>query len=141
MESNNEEFHTLTGYRQQQDHSLTESMEDYLEMITRMTQDTPSVGINNLARKLHVRPSSASKMVNKLKEENFVIFKRYGLITLTEQGKSRGEYLLWRHQVLEQFFSRLNHSDGELRQVEQIEHFINEQTVKNLEKLIPYIPI
>ncbi len=136
----NEEFRTLNGYRRQRLSRVTESMEDYLEMIYRMTESRPAVGVNEVAAKLHVRPSSASKMIGKLKEASLVSFEKYGQITLTEQGRDRGRYFLWRHEVLSRFFRRLNRSEGELRQVELIEHFLNEETVGNLEKLLERFP-
>lgn len=147
-----EEFRTLNGYRRQRISRMTESMEDYLEMIFRMTamsdrnneadisKSQAAVGVNEIASLLHVRPSSASKMTGKLREQGWVTFEKYGQIRLTEQGRERGAYLLWRHNVLSEFFRRLNHSEGELRQVEQIEHFMDEQTIQNLEKLIPLLP-
>ena len=119
---------------------MTESMEDYLEMICRMEEENPMVGVNEVARRLNVRPSSASKMIGKLRQEGLVLFERYGQITLTEKGRERGAYLLWRHDVLIQFFCRLNRSDDQLRQVELIEHFLTEESVRNLEKLITVLP-
>ncbi len=135
-----EEFRTLNGYRRQRVSRVTESMEDYLEMIFRLTAGRPSVGVNEVAARLHVRPSSASKMIGKLRDASLVAFEKYGQITLTEQGKERGRYFLWRHNVLSEFFRRLNHSEGTLRQVELIEHFVDEETVKNLEKLLDILP-
>ena len=95
-----EEFRTLNGYRRQRVSRVTESMEDYLEMIFRLTAGRPSVGVNEVAARLHVRPSSASKMIGKLRDASLVAFEKYGQITLTEQGKERGRYFLWRHNEI-----------------------------------------
>lgn len=137
MERN--EYHTLKGYQMDKADSLTESMEDYLEMIARTLQDGETVGVNQLAARLHVRPSSASKMVGKLKDAGFVRFERYGKITLTQQGAEAGRYLLWRHDTLHRFFCLLNHSKDELKQVELIEHFMSAASLANIEKLIPFL--
>lgn len=114
---------------------ITESMEDYLEMISRYIQENGYVRMSFLADKLNVRPSSASKMVGKLRDMRLVEFEKYGLITLTEKGRAVGQYLLWRHQVLNDFFCLLNHSEDELEQVELVEHFMTRKAVENLEKL------
>ena len=53
------EFHTLKGYRLQNSEEITESMEDYLEMICRHMQENGYIRINFLAEKLNVRPSTA----------------------------------------------------------------------------------
>ena len=57
-----EEFRTLTGDREQEKKQLTSAMEDYLEMICRMAEDGMPVRTGELARRLHVAPSSATKM-------------------------------------------------------------------------------
>ena len=128
-------FHTLKGYQMQNIGEITESMEDYLEMISRYIQENGYVRMSFLADKLNVRPSSASKMVGKLRDMRLVEFEKYGLITLTEKGRAVGQYLLWRHQVLNDFFCLLNHSEDELEQVELVEHFMTRKAVENLEKL------
>jgi Mn-dependent DtxR family transcriptional regulator len=109
-------------------------MEDYLEMIFRMS--VGEVRVNELAKNLNVRPSSASKMVDNLRAGGYIDFEKYGVIVLTEKGKQAGEYLLHRHEILHEFLCLINNSDNELEQVEKIEHFINENTLLNIEKLI-----
>jgi len=47
-----------------------------------------------------------------------------------------GNYLLYRHDVLYRFLYALNHNDDELEQVEKIEHFLNIDTIHNLENLV-----
>lgn len=129
------EFHTLKGYQLQSAEAITESMEDYLEMICRHIREKGYIRMSFLADQLHVRSSSASKMVGKLTELGLVRFEKYGLIFPTDKGMEIGEYLLWRHDVLDRFFRTLNHSEDELRQVELVEHFIDRPTLLNLERL------
>ena len=43
-----------------------------------------------------------------------------------------GETLLYRHDLLCEFFCLINHSDNELALVEKIEHFIDKNTVNNI---------
>lgn len=128
------EFYTLNGYRVKSKNKLTESMEDYLEMIYRNKRK--EIHVKEIAIKLNVKPSSASKMINKLKEYNLVNFEKYGSVTLTKEGKDTGKYLLWRHNVLVNFFKKLNKKNYSLEQVEKIEHFIDFGTLKNMEKFI-----
>lgn len=130
------EFHTLKGYQMHNDSELTEAMEDYLEMIGRCMQESGYVRVNALAAKLNVRPSSVSKMVNKLRELELVQFEKYGLITTTEKGYGEAQYLLWRHEVLLRFFRRLNGGEDQLTLVEQVEHFMDKKTVENLDRML-----
>ena len=88
---NNEKgFYTLKGYQRYETNEMTASMEDYLEMICRILENTNVVRINELADKLHVKPSSASKMVNNLKEAGYIEFQKYGYISVTKKGFDAG---------------------------------------------------
>ncbi|MDD4566075.1 MAG: metal-dependent transcriptional regulator [Eubacteriales bacterium] len=133
---NNSGFYTLKGYQLNQNAKITSSMEDYLEMIQRMLKRQDIVRINGLAQMLNVKPSSASKMVNNLKHLGLVTFERYGYIKTTAEGEAIGEYLLYRHDVLNEFLCLVNNSNSETEQVEKIEHFLNEKTIRNIEKYI-----
>ena len=129
-------FYTQKGYELHNTDDLTASMEDYLEMICRMLKGQDVVRIQSLSENLHVKPSSASKMVSALKERGYISFQKYGYLTATQKGLEIGEYLLYRHDVLHEFLCLLNHSENELEQVEKIEHFINRETVTNLQLLL-----
>lgn len=129
-------FYTQKGYELHNTDDLTASMEDYLEMICRMLKGQDVVRIQSLSENLHVKPSSASKMVSALKERGYISFQKYGYLTATQKGLEIGEYLLYRHDVLHEFLCLLNHSENELEQVEKIEHFINRETITNLQLLL-----
>lgn len=129
------EFYTLKGYSSMKEgETLTTAMEDYLEMIYRLYRNEENIRIKRLSEILHVKPSSASKMANILKDLGYIEFEKYGQISLTEKGKIMGEYLLYRHDILHQFFCFINHSDNELTLVEKIEHFINRETIDNIKE-------
>lgn len=131
-----DDFYTMKGYElREEDGQLTSAMEDYLEMIARLSRDGERVRVSTLSRLLHVKASSVTKMVQHLSEAGYLRAQRYGEIALTERGAQVGGYLLYRHDVLLRFLCLLNRSDNELEQVEKIEHFLDERTVKNLERL------
>lgn len=130
-----EGFYTLKGYARNEPEGLSPAMEDYLEMICRLCREAGVARVSELAQTLHVRPSSASKMVANLREAGYLSFERYGYIVPTARGEEMGRYLLQRHRVLHSFFCLLNGSEEELRQVEKIEHFIDRRTVENLARL------
>ncbi len=132
---NNKNFRTLKGYELIHNSKMTHAMEDYLEMIYRCLKEEGSIRINNLADKLNVKPSSSSKMVNNLKNLGYVEYEKYGIIKLTSKGDAIGEYLLHRHDVLNKFFCLLNNSKEEIEQTEKVEHFIDEKTLYNIERL------
>ena len=128
-------FYTLKGYQDQEEPELTTAMEDYLEMICRLMRQSSVVRIGQLAESLHVTPPSASKMIRQLRMGGYILAEKYGYILLTDKGRQAGEYLLYRHGVLQRFLRLLNQSEDELEQVEKIEHFLNRRTIRNLDQL------
>lgn len=132
-------FYTFRGYQLLNDKNnlLTPSMEDYLEMIYRICIDEDYIRINELAQKLNVRPSSTTKIVQKLQALGFVFYKKYGFIKLTEEGKDIGSLLLKRHIMIENFLNKIGVEDT-LRDTEMIEHYISMNTLRNIHILDNY---
>lgn len=128
-------FYTMKGYMLQSGNGVTSAMEDYLEMIARLAGQKKSVRVGDLSKMLHVKASSATKMVQHLDQAGLIQAKKYGEITLTESGRVMGDYLLYRHEVIHRFLCTVNRSENELEQVEKIEHFLDGRTVKNLERI------
>lgn len=126
------DFHTQKSYDAAGKNGLTAAMEDYLEMICRLCGQEGYTRVHQLADYLNVKPSSASKMVDNLKALGFVQGEKYGCIKPTEEGLETGDYLLYRHSLLNRFLCRINGTTEELEQVEKIEHFMDERTVRNI---------
>lgn len=64
--SQSDGFYTMKGYALNADGELTSAMEDYLEMISRLTRQNESVRVSDLSKMLHVKASSVTKMVQQL---------------------------------------------------------------------------
>ena len=73
-------FYTLKGYKLKEKNNITEAMEDYIEMIYRKTRKNKYTTIKELANFLNVKPSSVSKMANRLKCLGMIEFEKYGKI-------------------------------------------------------------
>ena len=126
------DFYTLTTYIHNKN-LITYPMEDYLEMIYRKKEET--LTITSLSRYLNIKKSSCSKMISKLKNLNLInVYNNH--ISLTEKGLNIGTYLYHRHLILEEFLKKINGEKFKLEQVEKLEHFIDEITLKNLEQLM-----
>ena len=139
MVTDKDGFYTMKGYERSASDEMTLSMEDYLEMVCRMEEEGEPIRVSSLAASLHVRPSSASKMLDNLRKAGYIDFKKYGSIMVTDKGYEEGRYLLHRHRVLQDFFCTLNHTEDELELVEKIEHFINHRTVENMEQTLSFL--
>ncbi|NLJ85613.1 MAG: transcriptional regulator MntR [Firmicutes bacterium] len=117
---------------------LTESMEDYLEMIYRLAKGEGSVRSVDLAEKLHVQASSVTRMVQKLDEAGFVCYERYRNIALTPIGKKYGKFLIWRDRTLKEFLRLLDAGLGIEEQVEGMEHYVTPSTMALIRDVITF---
>ncbi len=133
----NMEFHTVRGYQLlgQDSRLLTSAMEDYLEMIYRGVQAEEYIRINMLSEMLNVKPSSATKMVQKLSELGLLKYQKYGIIFLTDKGKEIGEFLLRRHNIIQSFLEMIGIKEDLLVETELIEHNISSNTLSNIKIL------
>ena len=137
----NRDFYTVRGYQMlnADKQLLTSSMEDYLEMVCRLCAEEGYARINRLAENLHVRPSSATKVVQRLALCGMIDYQRYGIIRLTEKGRGVGEFLLHRHRVLETFLKNLGIDETRLKDTEMIEHDISINALQNIESLNAFL--
>ena len=137
------DFLTDSGYAGEVRKSggMTPAAEDYLEMICRLARSDEEgergvlrpVRIGELAEKLHVAPSSASRMAQAMSLRGYVDFKRYGFITLTEVGAEMGDYLMRRHRVVLAFLEWLRGDRECFEEAERIEHHLSRKTVEAME--------
>jgi len=136
----NNDFRTFSGYMKKEENSLTASMEDYLEMIYRLSMDTGFTRIHELSDALNVQPPSSTKMVQRLGELNLIKYEKYGVIMLEEDGKRLGKSLLMRHNIIEGLLKILGVSQKLiLSETEKVEHTISDETIKCFEDYIDFI--
>jgi Mn-dependent DtxR family transcriptional regulator len=137
---NNRDFRTFDGYMKNGERLLSASMEDYLEMIYRLSKDTGFTRINELSEALNVHPPSATRMVQKLGLMNLIQYERYGVILLRAEGKRLGELLLERHDIIESFFRLFGINEEKiLAETEKVEHTLSDETVQCFERYILFI--
>lgn len=132
------EFFTFREYMKKEDDLLTASMEDYLEMIFRLSRETGFTRIHDLAAALNVQPPSATKMVQKLADIEYVNYEKYGIILLSDKGRQTGQALLERHCIIEDFLKMLGITEGVLEETEKIEHTISSRTVNCLADFVSF---
>lgn len=136
----NKDFYTFSEYMKREDNRLTASMEDYLEMIYRLSIETGFTRIHELSNALNVQPPSATKMVQRLNDLNLLNYEKYGVIMLKENGKVLGEALLKRHRIIEKFLRLLGVEDDVLlEETEKIEHTISNKTLECFNNYINFI--
>lgn len=138
-DNKNSDFRTVRGYQlaNQQEGQLTPAQEDYLEMAYRLCLENDYTRVGKLSELLHVKPSSASKMIFKLANLGYLKYDRYEIIQLTDSGRNIGKYLLNRHETVESFLRLIGNSNP-LEETELIEHSLSSSTVSDLNNLLEY---
>jgi len=137
MDNNN--FHTFNEYMKKLDSALTASMEDYLEMIYRLSEKTGYTRINELSEALNIQPPSATKMVQRLGKLKLIKYEKYGIIILEELGRQLGEILIKRHNTIETFLKILGISEKTLlKETEKVEHTLSDEAIKCIEDFIEF---
>lgn len=133
------EFRTVRGYQllNQQEGQLTPAMEDYLEMAYRLCLQDGYTRVGIISGELHVKPSSASKMLSRLVDLGYLEYDRCDSILLTARGRESGAYLLDRHNTVEQFLQLIGCADS-LAEAELIEHSLSPETVARLHALLAF---
>lgn len=136
----NKNFYTFSGYMKKDDKALTASMEDYLEMIYRLSLNTGFTRIHELSQALNVQPPSVTKMVQHLAFLQLVKYEKYGVIILKEKGKELGSQLMERHRIIENFMKSIGVSDENvLEETEKIEHVLVDETIKCFDEFVEFL--
>lgn len=134
-----EEFYTLKGYKIKNEEILSSSMEDYIEMIYRLSEKSDEVRVSELSLALNVQPPSTTKMIKRLAKDNYVFYEKYGCIKLTEKGSTIGSKLLQRHKIIFEFLKYIGVKENILEQTEIIEHAVNDEVLNRINELTEFL--
>lgn len=119
--------------------SFTE--ENYLKAIFKLSADSKSgITTNAIAEKLNTKAASVTDMLKKLADKNFINYKKYQGVTLTESGKKVAVTVIRKHRLWELFLvEKLNFKWDEVHEIaEQLEHIASEELINRLERFLNY---
>ncbi|GIP31839.1 transcriptional regulator MntR [Paenibacillus sp. J2TS4] len=118
----------------------TPGMEDHLEQIYLLSRTKGYTRVSDVAEALAVNASSASKMAQKLGESGYIIYEKYGRVSLTRKGLRIGKRLLYRHQLLERFLKKIGVPEHQIEsEVEQVEHHLSWSTISRIDDLVRFL--
>ncbi len=83
---------------------LSESAEDYLEVIGTLCQKNGQAQVSDIASILGVKKPSVTAAIRQLAELGLVDYKSYAPIKLTEQGQQYASKVMATHEMLLEFF-------------------------------------
>ena len=112
---------------------LTSNMEDYLEAIYELVQESHcrEVRVTDIARRLSVTRPSVVGMVKHLALHQLVINHHYGGVELTARGEQIARQTWERHQVLRRFLEEVLGLDAEVAEEDacRMEHSLSPETI------------
>jgi DtxR family Mn-dependent transcriptional regulator len=82
---------------------MSSSTEEYLEAIYNLTQNGETATTSAIAKRMQIAPASATEMLKKLADEEYVNYSPYQGATLTSKGVGMGERVTRKHRLLERF--------------------------------------
>lgn len=117
----------------------TPSMEDYIEQIYLLIETKGYARVSDIAETLGVKPSSVTKMVQKLDQKNYLIYEKYRGIILTPSGQNMGKHLVYRHKLLESLFRIIGVDEERIyKEVEGVEHHLSPKTLDRIIDLVQF---
>ena len=116
---------------------LTQSLEDYLEVIHVLLQTNKIARIRDIAAALTVKMPSVARAVAELKKQGLVSQEPYSGVELTEEGKRVAVVILNRHLLLRQFLFLLGVSDDNANtDACNMEHILSAETLAKIEEFM-----
>ena len=113
---------------------LTQSLEDYLEVIHVLLQTNKIARIRDIAAALTVKMPSVARAVAELKKQGLVSQEPYSGVELTEEGERVACAILNRHLLLRKFLKHLGVSESVAdSDACNMEHILSAETIARIE--------
>ncbi|MDR3145762.1 MAG: metal-dependent transcriptional regulator [Treponema sp.] len=115
---------------------MTQSLEDYLEMVSFLS-DEGEVRVTDIAARLGVSKPSVLTALKVLEEQGLLEHERYRSVTLTRKGAAQAAEIRGRHNFLTAFLQDVVGVSAETAEQDacKMEHVLSEETLKKLKLL------
>ena len=120
---------------------LSESLEDYLEVILDLEQSQKVARAKDIAEQMGVQRGSVTAALKNLKEKELINYEPYSFITLTPRGKELAQEITHRHSVLKDFLLKILQIDEATAEATacRMEHTIDNQSLERLLSFFDFI--
>lgn len=121
---------------------LSPAVEDYLKTIYKLQaqSDGAAVSTGDIAAAMNVSAASATNMVKRLAQFDFITYESYKGARLTEAGRKVALEVIRHHRLLELYLKEMLDYPWEAihREAEQLEHHISETFESKIEEMLDY---
>lgn len=116
------------------------TIEDYVELVYDLEKEKKIVHTNDVAKKLGINPASVTEIFQKLSDEGFINYEKYGGACLTEKGKKVAIKIKEKHDVIMEFLILLG-VDKEIAEQDacEMEHFLHRETMDTVIKFVEVV--
>lgn len=121
--------------------TLSESLEDYLEIILQLQQEKRVARVRDIAAKKGVSNASVSNALHRLSRDGFVNHQAHEFVELTELGLDLARRILRRHEFLVSFLTDvLQVSEaGAEHDACALEHHLSSETLERLASFYQFV--
>lgn len=120
---------------------LSESLEDYLEVILDLERENKVARTKDIAQKLGIQPGSVTGGLKSLVEKNLINYEPYSFVTLTVEGARIAKTITRRHRVLKDFLLKVLQLDEATAEAAacRMEHAVDEISIERLVDFVEYL--
>jgi len=120
---------------------LSASLEDYLEAIFNLADESDGARSKDIAEALGVARSSVTGAFRLLRERGLANYEPYGCISLTESGRAVAAEVVRKHDILTSFFMDVLgvDSDNAQRAACKAEHALGPEIIGRLLSFVEYV--
>jgi DtxR family Mn-dependent transcriptional regulator len=115
---------------------MTQSLEDYLEMVSFLS-DEGEVRVTDIAARLGVSKPSVLTALKVLEEQGLLEHERYRSVSLTQKGANQAAEIRGRHHFLTAFLRDVVGVEPVTAEKDacKLEHILSEETLKKMKLL------
>ncbi len=119
---------------------LSENVEEYLEVLYRLSRTEERVSTSVIARNLRIAPASVTQMLKKLEANGYIEYSPYKGANLTEKGLKIAKKITRRHRLLERFLHDVLKikKDKVHEQACEMEHSLSDEAERALCQLLKH---
>ncbi len=116
------------------------SKEDYLSTIYKYKDENGEIKPTLVADKLQISNAAVTDMLRRLSKEEYVNYRKYKSITLTDKGKAYAKNMVRRHRIWEVFLNQVVGMpwDKVHDEAHKLEHSSSDELINRMEEMLEF---
>ena len=115
---------------------MTQSLEDYLEVIGNLEEENHNPRVKDIAERLGLSKPSVHTALHELENRGMITHEHYGAIILTAKGKAVYEEIKFKHDSIKLYLTKILGVSDETADKDAcaMEHIISEETFSKIQE-------